>query len=115
MTICMTEAAETREPVASRLWLRTRRELILAAVLSLAGLGLLPLAIFLIGERLLGEYSTEGAGVLHLYGQILRDMGSGSLVAWILVLSPWLGILLLRLLWWPLKGRRLPPQPHEEV
>jgi hypothetical protein len=31
------------------------------------------------------------------------------------VLSTWLGILLLRLLWWPLAGRNAPPEPHTEV
>ena len=111
----MTQATETAEPLTPKLRRRLRRELILASVLSLLGLALLPAAIFLIGQRLLGDYSTEGAGVLNLYGQILRDLGTGSLAAWILVLSPWLGILLLRLLWWPLAGRHAPPEPRTEL
>lgn len=103
---------DRREP---RLPPRLRKELILAGVLIAVGILVLPIGIFHVGQRLLGDYSAEGAGVLHLYGQILRDMGAGRPIAWLLVLSPWLGILLLRALWWPFSRRRSEAEPTPEV
>jgi hypothetical protein len=84
-------------------WLR--REAIIFAVMMLVGL-LLPIAIFHTGTLLLGEYTATGEGVRHLYGDIFADLFAGSLFAWLLILGPWLGILMLRILWWPLSRRR---------
>lgn len=110
-----TQAGPAPPQRRSRLPRRLRKELILAAVLIAVGIAVLPAAIYQVGQRLLGEYSTEGAGVLHLYGQILRDMGAGRPAAWLLVLSPWLGILLLRALWWPLRRKPPPTEPAGEL
>ena len=63
---------------------------------------MLPMAIYETGQVLLGEYSEEGKGLGHLYGSIFRDLGLGRPAAWMLVLGPWLGIQLIRVLWWPL-------------
>lgn len=84
-------------------WLR--REAIIFAVMLIVGL-LLPIAIFYTGKVLLGEYTETGEGVRHFYGDILADLFAGSSFAWLLILGPWLGILLLRILWWPLSRRR---------
>ncbi len=84
-------------------WLR--RETILLVVMLVVGL-LLPLAVFYTGQVLLGEYTETGDGVRHLYGSVFADLFDGVPFAWLLILGPWLGILLLRVLWWPLRRRR---------
>lgn len=88
-------------------WLR--RELIIAGILIPIGVLLLPAAIFFTGQALLGQYSEQGDGIGRLYSDILRDVGAGSVPAIVLVLSPWLGIQVLRLAWRPLRSR--PGQP----
>lgn len=92
---------------------RLRFELIFNGILFVAGISLIPAAVFFTGQELLGEYSKEGEGLLHLYGNILKDMGRGHLAAWGLVLSPLLGINLLRLLWLPLR-RGSQPEPAQD-
>lgn len=87
-------------------WLR--RELLLAGIFVPAGLVLMPPAIFMTGQTLLGAYSEGGHGMGHLYGTIFGDLARGFLPAWILVLSPWLGIQLLRLAAIPLRRRSAP-------
>ena len=84
-------------------WLR--REAIILAVMLLVGL-LLPIAVFYTGQVLLGEYTDTGDGVRHLYASVFADLGDGVPLAWALILGPWLGLLLLRVLWWPLRRRR---------
>lgn len=85
---------------------RIRRELMLAGILIAAGALLLPLAIYYTGQALLGPYSDDGHGIGRLYGDIFADLANGFLPAWLLVLSPWLGIQILRLALIPLRGKR---------
>ena len=93
---------------------RVRFELIFNGVLVLIGVLLLPAAVFYTGQELLGEYATDGRGLLHLYASVLKDMGRGEPAAWALCLSPVLGITLLRVLWLPLRrGSRPQPTPEE--
>lgn len=99
-------------PARSR---RLRFELIFNGILLLAGLLLVPAAVFYTGQQLLGEYSSDGRGLLHLYASVLKDMGRGHLAAWALCLSPLWGITLLRLLWLPLRRRPLPQSPADEM
>lgn len=96
------------EPERSRLPHRVRRELLLAGVLIPAGLFIVPMAIFFTGQTLLGSYSEDGQGIGHLYGTVFGDLAAGSLFAWLLVLSPWLGVQLLRLAALPLRRRSEP-------
>mgnify|MGYP001547722470 FL=1 len=86
-------------------WLR--RESIILVVMLLVGL-LQPIAVFYTGQVLLGEYTDTGDGVRHLYASVFADLADGVPFAWALILGPWLGVLLLRVLWWPL--RRRPPE-----
>jgi len=81
---------------------RLRKELTIFSIMFAIGLVVLPFAVFKTGEVLLGEYSSEDQGIGHLYGDILRGLSAGDWTAWLLVLGPWLGIMLLRTLWWPL-------------
>jgi len=85
-------------------WLR--RELILAGILIAVGALLLPVAIYFTGQVLLGPYSDEGHGLGRLYADIFGDLAGGFLPAWLLVLSPWLAIQLLRLAVIPLRRKR---------
>jgi hypothetical protein len=108
----------SEQPTKSRIsrpWIR--RELILAGVLLPIGFFVLPVAIYFTGQALLGDYSQEGAGVGQLYADIFGDLATGFLPAWALVLSPWLGIQLLRLAAIPMKRKRsaTPPQRHPDV
>ena len=72
-----------------------QREVVLAALLIGFGLLALPFAVYLVGQRILGEYG-EGLGPLTLAETIWLDLLSFRPAAWILVLSPYLTIQLAR-------------------
>ncbi|MGI9263795.1 MAG: hypothetical protein ACR2QU_02625 [Gammaproteobacteria bacterium] len=101
MTTDTTPTADTQN-AKKRPGYRLRKELTIFSIMVAIGLVVLPFAVFKTGEILLGEYSSEGQGIGHLYGDILRGLSAGDWTAWLLVLGPWLGIMLLRTLWWPL-------------
>jgi hypothetical protein len=96
---CRPHVGESREPkppitdVVSTQALK--HEIVLAAALLSAGLLLLPLAIYWVGQFVVGAY--EGDGVEGLIGGIWSQLGEGSITAWILVLSPYVVIQVLRL------------------
>jgi hypothetical protein len=77
-----------------------RRYLITGTLLLLAGIYLLPLAIYMVGQLLAGPY--EGSGVVGYIGSIYRAALDGKLAAWSLILSPalivivWSGVFRLR-------------------
>lgn len=91
-----------------------RRELIIAGILIPIGVLLLPVAIYFTGQALLGQYSDQGEGIGKLYSDIFRDVGAGSVAAIVLVLSPWLGIQLLRLAWRPLRRKAVSREAAEK-
>lgn len=70
------------------------RELLLFVFLLLAGLSLLPLAIFFVGDLIFGEYGGDGFG--HFLESIFKRLGNGDRFAWLLVLSPYIVLQLLR-------------------
>jgi hypothetical protein len=79
-----------------------KRELTIAAALLAGGLFIIPVAVYLVGQRLFGEY-VDG-GVLTLAETIWGDFLTLRPAAWVLVLSPYLVVQLLRAirrLWWP--------------
>lgn len=73
-----------------------KRELVLAG--SLLGLGffVLPGAVYLVGQTVVGEYPADG-GVLALAVNVWADMVRGNPLALALVLSPYGIVQLLRL------------------
>jgi hypothetical protein len=71
-----------------------RREVAIAAGLLAFGLFALPFAVYVVGQRVLGEYGEAGA--LDLAESIWLDLLSLRLSAWILVLSPYVTIQLAR-------------------
>lgn len=85
---------ETDAPVdsATKPW---QREVVLAAWLIGFGLLALPFGVYVVGQRMLGEYG-EGLGPFALAESIWLDLLSFRVAAWILVLSPYLTIQLAR-------------------
>ena len=71
------------------------REAALLLGLLLAGLVLVPIAIYWIGPHVLGEFG--GHGFSDFYGSLGARIRTGELAAWFLVLSPYLAIQVLRL------------------
>ena len=84
---------------------RIKRELILAAVMLAIGLVPVPIAVYFVGQTVVGAYEGDG-GVLGLLGQIGSDLVALRLAAWILVLSPYLIVQLLRALTLGWRNRR---------
>ncbi len=70
-------------------------ELILAMTLLAVGMLALPIAVYWVGQLVIGAYESDG-GVVGLIGAIWDDLGRGSPAAWILVLSPYVVIQLFR-------------------
>ncbi len=79
-----------------------KRELIITAVLFLLGLLLLPVAIYLVGNTLFTE-GYGGGNFGDFARDFARDLSSGSLPMWFLVLSPLITISLFRLAIWGVK------------
>lgn len=82
-------------------WLR--REALLLAIFGGFGLLALPALVYLVGEELLGEYRPDG-GMGTFYADLYGHLADLSWPAWLLVLGPWIAILVLRILWLPLRG-----------
>ncbi len=76
-------------------------ELLLFAGLLLFGFIIMPGLIYLIGGIVFGEFD---GGYLQFFGQLTRRLVNLNPVAWFLVLSPWLGILTVRITWLALRA-----------
>ena len=74
------------------------KELALALALLFAGLVLLPLAIYLTGQSVFGEYG--GAGFSDFYRGLTGAIREGRPAVWFLVLSPYLILMVFRLTVW---------------
>jgi hypothetical protein len=75
--------------------LSLRKELLISSVLLVLGFVIVPFCIYIVGQNVFGSYSEE-SGAFGLVTTIWADLASFSLGAWILVLSPWAVIQLLR-------------------
>ena len=88
--------SDTKSPIQRIL----KRELALLLGLLLLGLVLLPIAVFVVGGQVFGDYGPSGfSGFFNTLGGKLRN---GDRVAWFLVLSPyfaWQAVRLTALLW----------------
>ena len=73
-----------------------KRELVLAGSLFGFGFFVLPGAVYVVGQTVVGEYPADG-GVLALTVNIWADMVRGNPLALVLVLSPYGIVQLLRL------------------
>jgi len=79
-------------------------ELALALSLMFVGLVLLPLAVYLTGQSVFGEYG--GAGFSDFYRRVSGEVREGRPVVWFLVLSPYLILMLLRFTFWAFRRAR---------
>lgn len=77
--------------------LNWKSEFLLDFGLLLFGAFALPYVVYLVGQQIVGEYEGEN-GVETLYGDIFDALAAGSAATWLLVLSPFLLVLLVRLL-----------------
>jgi hypothetical protein len=73
-----------------------KREVLIAVLLFGVGFFVLPLAIYWVGQTLIGEYAPN-AGPLSLAEQIWTDVLAFKPAAWILVFSPYIVLQLARL------------------
>jgi hypothetical protein len=73
-----------------------KREILIAALFFGVGFFVLPLAIYWVGQTLIGEYAQD-AGPLSLAEQIWSDVLVLKPTAWILVFSPYIVLQLGRL------------------
>lgn len=74
---------------------RVKNETALFLALLFLGLVVVPVAIFMVGEQFFGEYGGHGFG--DFFGTLTAKIRAGDLVAWFLVLSPYLAWQTLRL------------------
>ena len=76
------------------------------------GLVLLPVAIYVVGQAIFGDYGGGSYG--HFYSELSSRIRAGDIAAWFLVLSPYLGWQTLRLvaLGWRSAGRRPEANPR---
>ena len=72
------------------------KELALVATLLFFGLAVLPIAVWFVGKAVFGAYG--GAGYMEFFGTLSGKIRSGDLVAWFLVLSPYLVWQIVRLM-----------------
>ena len=64
-------------------------------MLLFVGIAILPIAVWLVGDLVFGEY--DGAGYAGFFGLLAGKLRSGEPAAWFLVLAPWLGVQVIRL------------------
>ena len=82
---------------------RLMKESLIALGLVAFGLIVFPAIIFMVGQQLIGDYE---AGLSGYYEAIADALLGGNPFAWVLILSPYLGIQLIRMLFWLQKARR---------
>lgn len=72
-----------------------KREAIMFSALLASGVLVLPFAIYLVGDQLIGEYA-PGANGFDLATDLWLALGRGHWAAWLLVASPYLVVQALR-------------------
>lgn len=73
-----------------------RKEAVLFIGLLFFGLVILPIAVWFVGNAVFGAYG--GMGYMDFYGRLSGKIRHGDLVAWFLVLSPWMAWQIVRLM-----------------
>lgn len=104
---------------ARRSWSATSAWMRESAFLGLAlflGFILMPLLIWLVGNRVLGPY-THGTNAHAGPGALMNDyftaLGAGSVASWLVALGPLVILYLLRFMIYVLWGQPLPPSSGE--
>lgn len=73
-----------------------RKEIALLVGFLFLGLVIMPIVIYFVGQSVFGTYG--GVGYVDFFGTLSGKVRSGDLVAWFLILSPYLGWQCLRLM-----------------
>lgn len=81
------------------------KEIALFTGLLFLGLVILPILIYFVGQSVFGAYG--GVGYVDFFGTLGSKIRNGDIVAWFLILSPYLGWQCLRLMVfaWRFTGR----------
>jgi hypothetical protein len=84
---------------------RATKEVALLTGLLFLGIVVVPIVIYQVGQIVFGSYA--GQGFSDFFGTMSSKIRSGNLVAWFLVLSPYIGLQCLRLAayCWRITGR----------
>ena len=72
------------------------KEIALLSGFLFLGLVIMPILIFYVGQSVFGSYG--GIGYFDFFGTLSAKLRGGDLVAWFLILSPYLGWQSLRLM-----------------
>ena len=80
------------------------REAVVLVWLLLVGIMLLPVMIWFVGDAVFGDYGGDGFGMF--FGELIAKLVHGDIVMWFLVLSPYLAIMVLRLMAWGWRSTR---------
>ena len=75
---------------------RLRKEVALFVGFLFLGFVVMPIAIYFIGQAIFGNYGGQGYG--EFFGDLSGRIRSGDGAAWFLVLSPYIGWQILRLI-----------------
>ena len=96
-------AAEPPQAPHSATGRRLRLELLILGIALFCGFVAIPLAIWVVGNRILGPYShgqdTSNGGPMRLLGDFFTGLGHGSLIFWCVVIGPYVILSLARLLY----------------
>ncbi len=98
-TTSNTSAALSSPEGSTPAHLRWRRELALAGICIGFGLLIVPTLIYGVGVQMLGAYG-GGPHLGSFYGDYFRNLSSGSVRTWFLVLAPYLLLVGGRLIFW---------------
>ena len=93
--------ATTRTPDPMRV---IRRELIILGITLACGFIVLPLLIWVVGNRILGPYvhtqdPTAGTGPMRLVADFFGGLAHGSVIFWCVVVGPFVLLTLIRFFW----------------
>jgi hypothetical protein len=79
-----------------------RRELLFLGIALACGFVLIPLAIWLVGNRILGPYThglEPAGGPMRLLGDFFEGLTHGSVIFWCVALGPYVLLWFIRLFW----------------
>jgi hypothetical protein len=86
-----------------------RRESLILGIALLCGFVLIPLAIWFVGNRILGPYThgqdASNGGPTRLLSDFYTGLGHGSVIFWCVGVGPYVILSLARLLYWFLRSQ----------
>lgn len=97
-----------------------QRELIILGVALACGFIVVPLLIWVVGNRILGPYvhtqdPTAGTGPMRLIADFFGGLSHGSVIFWCVVIGPYVLLTLIRFLWACVRSPDLRPSSPRGV